>query len=231
MGMYAKRTPDWYIQPKEQIDRVREFLWRNGDIWKVPNGVPQIPSHYQPVTSGELLMLGVYLDAQDRTPGSIMTARRWWEFIEPPDGYSKLCELEFDPELMKLADGIEYRSGIRWIGIDPYANSGASARFLWENPDEALQSKGIWLAGPELFMAVGIFPGYKLSWNGTNMPSPNAAGYQLRTVADPRANPRARAPYLCRDDKEKCFKLSSAKAEEKGPEWGSPTFRDLEFAA
>lgn len=211
--------PDWYIQPKQQINRIRELLYSNGEIWNLEGyEMPPVPENFQPTTAHEFLMIMVYLPPMDRLPGSIRTPQKLFELIEPPEGYDKLVEMEFNPAVMRMADGIEYEQGIRWVGYDPVANIGQSVRSLWEEPRKPRR-----LAGPEVFMASAIFPGYIRSWNGTSLPSPNVGGYKVKFGI----NPNARAPYLFRDDNKGQLKLSVAKVEDKGVEWGTPTVRVL----
>jgi len=176
-------TPSWYGQVGAQIEKASAFLelhgggqegFRVSDIPAVPNFIPR--------TKTEVLLLAVYLPDKGRVKGFRRTFDAWWDFIVPPTGVTKWRweELKSDSKHLRLAPGVKYAPGIRWVAFDPSTYRGKS-------PEGALAQSvndGTTLAHTEVLMAAALFSGWVASWNGTDSPYPNLSGLQCYAITD-----------------------------------------------
>ncbi len=214
-------TPSWYSSVDAQIERVSAFLelhgggqegFRVSDIPAVPNFIPR--------TKTEVLLLAVYLPDKGRVKGFRRTFDAWWDFIVPPAGLTKWRweALKSDSKHLRLAPGVEYKPGIRWVAFDPNAYQGKSPR------DALTQSAndGTTLAHAEVLMAAAQFSGWVSSWNGGKSPYPNMSALQFYWDAD-----WSDVPYVCRwVDSGRKFNLLSDDAGYALGGWSSPVVRE-----
>jgi hypothetical protein len=109
-----------------------------------------------------------------------MTFEDWWNFIVPPEGYSK--------KYPKIVDFIEAKKkikkspSIRWVGFDPEAYIGLTA-------DQALRQSAadkVTLSHYEILVAAAQFPNWVKSWGHKTADGysrwhhPNIPALQLR---------------------------------------------------
>jgi len=210
--------PAWYVQPSQQIERVKEFLANyGGSNGFTPADIPSVPTNFVPRTPTDVLMLAVYLP-NSRTKGITRTFESWWDFVKTPTGYSKWRwdQLKSDSKHLRLLEGIEHRPGIRWVAFDPNANHGKSPQSCWDNPDVAPT-----LAGPEVLMALAHFPMWAASWNGNKSPYSNMAGYQFKWETA-----WCDCPYVNRRDDDRQLKLNARSAVNANDRWASPSVRE-----
>lgn len=211
--------PSWYVQPQQQIERVAYFVERyNGGLSSLMTmPIPPLPTDFIPCTPTEVLMLAVYLPDKGRTKGLQRTFDAWWDFATPPIGITKCRwdQMKSDSKHLHLLEGIEHRPGIRWVAFDPNANKGKSPQSCWDNPYVAPT-----LAGPEVLMALALFPNWAASWNGNKSPFSNMAGYQFK-----RNSAWVHCPCINRlvDDRQLWLDASSAVL--AGDYWACPSVR------
>lgn len=160
---------------QQQIDKVVSFLDAYG------GGQPGFRAKDIPVPHGDpsRLLLTVNLPDKNGEPGWLRTFRDWWEFDCGLRGDNRLMlGFEFDVNYLRLAPGVEYRPGIRWVEYEPNVYAG-------EPPKHALQlakEAGLVLAGAESLMASVLLDGYVESWNANDNYAPNLTTYQLKWV-------------------------------------------------
>jgi hypothetical protein len=173
-GIYpldAKRYqfyPDWYLEPEQQVQKVQAFL----DLHDVTLLIPKTP-YFRQRTPTEVLMLAAYLSGRMCVGGVQRTFDAWLDFIMSSGDHNKQVweELKTNSQHLRLVDGVERKSGLRWIGFDPCANLDVSAKSCWNN-----QSKVPVLASAEVLMAKAIFD----KWD----PNCNLSGYQFFSGRD-----------------------------------------------
>jgi hypothetical protein len=212
-------TPSWYSSVDAQIERVSAFLelhggqegFRSSDIPAVPNFTPR--------TKTEVLLLTVMLPNKGRVKGFRRTFDSWWDFIVPPSGLTKWRweELKSDSKHLRLAKGIEYKPGIRWVAFDPNAHQGKS-------PKQALEHVivyGTTLANAEVLMAAALFPEWVASWDGGKSPYPNMSGYQFCWDSV-----WSHVPCLGRWDGRRRLGLGASWADDASVRWSSPVVRE-----
>lgn len=165
-GVYPSQYPPlWFYEPEQQVERVTAFL----DHYDVVVSIPRAP-YFKPRTSTEVIMVAIRLSSDDiHHEDSIWRNHRaWWEFIRPQNNYEKSVWERYtnDADHIRMVDSIKYHAGIRWIGFDPEANKGRTAKSCWNDPRVAST-----LASDEVLMAAAIFD----KW----VPDCNMSGYQF----------------------------------------------------
>ncbi len=163
-----------YLTPIEIVGQTETFLRLNGKDRKGfrPSDIPSIPlSRLRNKTS--LLVLAVYFESLEET------FNRWWGFMEPPPGMIKYRVNGFKtgPEYLRLAPGIDWVPGIRWVEFNPGANRGITAEDALAKP----LADGVYLAHAEGIMAAAEHKRWVEGWNGTDSPYPSLSGLQSRT--------------------------------------------------
>ncbi len=212
-------TPSWYSSVDTQIEKVWNFLeLHGGEEGFTPSDVPAVPD-FTPRTKTEVLLLTVMLPDKGRVKGFRRTFDSWWDFIVPPTGLTKwrLEELKSDSKHLRLAKGIEYKPGIRWVAFDP--NS-----YQRKSPKDALAQSatdGTTLAHAEVLMAAAMFPEWVASWDGGKLPYPNLSGLQFYWGSD-----WSRVPCLSRWDGSSQLELNAFDADDAGSSWSSPVVRE-----
>jgi hypothetical protein len=191
-GVYPAQSVSQPFDWQSQIERVSTFLNLHGSGQEGfrPSDIPAAPN-FTPRTKTEVLLLAVYLPDKGRVKGFRRTFDAWWDFIVPPTGLTKWRweELKSDSKHLRLAPGIEYKPGIRWVAFDPNAYQGKS-------PKDALTQSavdGTVLAHAEVLMAAAMLPEWVSSWNGGKSPYPNISGLQFYWNTD-----WSGVPYLSR---------------------------------
>ena len=178
----SSTAPPWYlspdIKPNAQIKKASDFLELHGGKKKGyrPSDIPPCP-YFTPRTEKEVLLLTVMLPSKGCVKGFRRTFDSWWDFIVPPTGLTKWRweELKSNSKRLRLAKGIEYKPGIRWVAFDPntyQANSTKQALALSLNDDNTL-------AHAEVLMAAAMFPDWVNSWDGRESPYPLLSGLQF----------------------------------------------------
>jgi len=224
-GLYPTQpvyqSPDWYdASPERQIEKTSAFLeLHGGQEGFRPSDIPAVPTNFIPRTKTEVLLLAVYLPDKGRVKGFRRTFDAWWDFIVPPAGLTKWRweELKSDSKHLRLAPGVEYKPGIRWVAFDPNAYQGKS-------PKDALAQSandGTTLAHAEVLMVAAQFPSWASSWNGGNSPYPNMSALQFYWDTD-----WSRVPYLGRGGGSRQLKLSADWADFADSRWSSPVVRE-----
>jgi hypothetical protein len=225
-GLYPTQpvyqSPDWYdASPERQIEKASVFLdlYGGGQEGFLPSDIPAAPS-FTSRTKTEVLLLTVMLPDKGRVKGLQRTFDAWWDFIVPPVGLTKWRweELKSDSKHLRLASGIKYVPGIRWVAFDPNAYQGKS-------PKDALAQSvndGTTLAHAEVLMAAAQFPGWVSSWNGGKSPYPNMSALQFYWDADWSSV----VLYLYRLDGSRQLKLDASWADGAGSHWLSPVVRE-----
>ena len=210
--------PDWYGNPLMQINGVSDFLERYGDGQDGfrPTDIPPVPDDFIPRTETEVLLLAVYLPDGDRVKGLRRTFDSWWNFIVPPAGLSnwRWEGLKSATKHLRLAKGVEYRPGIRWVAFDPNAYRGKS-------PKDALAQSatdGTTLAHAEVLMVAALFPEWVFSWNEKS-PFPNMSAPQLYYEGQ-----WSGVPYLDRSGSK--LRLDARDAGDASSDWSSPVVRE-----
>jgi hypothetical protein len=194
-----------------EINRKGRKGFRSSDI-------PPIPI-FKPNNKGALLVLAVYFESLE------LTFNDWWDFIEPPPGMTKrrVEGLRTGPEDLRLAPGIDYRPGIRWVEFDPSANRGITAEDALVRP----LADGTSLAHVEVLMAAAQHRRWVMSWNGTNSLYPNMSGLQVRSNAG-----WSDTAFLNNWDATSQSRLTlgvwGARTKLWSQYWGSPEVRDIE---
>ncbi len=213
-------TPSWSVSPEEQIEKVSAFLGLHGgqDGFR-PADIPSIPANFQSRTDTEVLLLTVMLPDKGRVKGLQRTFDAWWDFTVPPNGLAKCRweELKSDSKHLRLAPGVMYVPGIRWVAFDPNTYQGKS-------PEQALaQSKvdSTVLAHVEVLVAAALFSDWVASWNGSNSPYPNLSALQLHWNTG-----WSGVPYLSRWDGSRQLKLFANWADSAFDHWSSPVVRE-----
>ena len=171
-------APSWYPPVNDQIRKASVFLeLHGGKEGYRPSDIPAIPN-FTPRTRTEVLLLTVMLPNKGYMKGFRRTFDSWWDFIVPPSGLTKWRwqELKSNSKRLRLAKGIEYKPGIRWVAFDPYAYQSKSpkqALALSVNDDTTT------LAHAEVLMAAAMFPDWVDSWDNRESPYPNLSGFQF----------------------------------------------------
>lgn len=211
----------WGVTPEMQIEQASAFLALHGrgqtGFW--PPEIPAVPA-FAPRTPTELLLLAVYLPDKGRQTGLQRTFDAWWDFIVPPTGLIKWRwdDLKSDSRHLRLADGIDYKPGIRWVAFDPSKYQGK------RSPKDALAQSaidGTTLAHAEVLMAAAMFPEWVASWNGGDSPHPNLSGLQFYWKAD-----WSDVPCLGRWVGHHRLKLAAHWADDADSFWSSPVVRE-----
>lgn len=171
-------TPSWQTLVDMQIEKVSAFLELHGGGQEGfrASDIPAVPD-FTPRTKTERLLLAVYLPNKVHAKGLRRTFDAWWDFIVPPIGLTmhRCDELRINSKRLRLASGIEYKPGIRWVAFDPNTYQGKS-------PKDALAQSaidGTTLAHAEVLMAAAMFPEWVSSWNGGKSPYPNMSALQF----------------------------------------------------
>ena len=180
-GIYPQfsLSPNYYdVSPAQLLEKVSAFLELHGGGQEGfrPSDIPAVPN-FTPRNKTELLLLAVYLPDKAGVQGFHRTFEAWWDFIVPPTHQTKWRweGLRSDSKHLRLTEGIEYKSGIRWVYFDPNAYQDKS-------PKDALAqsaSDGTTLAHAEVLMAIAQFSGWVSSWNGGKSPYPIMSGLQF----------------------------------------------------
>jgi hypothetical protein len=229
-GIYPYKPfnpPSWWLGYEVQTQKVQAQL----DKFKCALVIPNPPKIFCPRTTTEVPVLTIDFcgdsplaqsDAVQRK-GLQRTLEILWDLIELPGYTKRVCdEFTSNTEYLQSINGIVRPTGVHWRAVDVNANGGCAIRYCWD--DKKIVSR---LSGSAVLMMCVHFPDWITSWDGVNWLSPNLAGYQFRTHPDPLANPRAGAPFICRDDESKELKLGIVKAEETNAAYSSPMERDL----
>jgi len=213
-------TPSWYSSVNAQIYKVSAFLELHGrQQGFAPSDIPAAPN-FIPRTKTEVLLLAVYLPDKGGVKGFRRTFEEWWYFIDPPVGLTKWRweVLKSDSKHLRLASGIDYKPGIRWVAFDPNAYRGKS-------PKEALvlsaSADSTTLAHAEVLMAAAMFPKWVSSWNGGKSPYPNMSGLQFYLSTD-----WSNTPCLGRWDDDSQLKLDADDADYAASGSSSPVVRE-----
>ncbi len=219
MRSFDNLLPSWYIDPRKQIDRLRECLWNNGGIGEfVTSDIPVIPE-FTSLSRNEGLMVVTYPRGKDGVRGLQRKFELGWKYVVPPKGYTKQRRdgLDSSPELLRMAAGVDYTPGIYWVVFSPYANDGWAARACWDRSDVRHN-----LAGVEVFDALMLFPDYPLDWlKGES--SPNMAGLRMQE----EKNPNAKVPCLELVEDKKLLILGSVRAEMTSKNRAVPTVKHV----
>lgn len=211
--------PSWYVDPDVQIRKVQDLL-----LHSIPTGfgfldIPPVPD-FSPQTPSEVLLLALYLHDEGPVLGVQRTFDVLWNLVVPPRGYVKVhmpFVVKNDSEHLRLTLGINHCPGIRWVGFDPNANVGRSPQACWDDPRVAPT-----LAGPEVLMAMALFPNWVLSWEDYESPYPNLSGYQHFIDGN-----LIGAPCFSRSDVLRRIELEGADCDSTEDNCSSPVFRVL----
>jgi hypothetical protein len=165
-GIYPSPYPPlWFYEPEQQVEKVKDFLNSYGVVALIPRA-----PYFNPRTSTEVIMLTARLSSDNIYPedGVWRNHRAWWNFIRPQNDYKKSVWERYisDSDHMRMVNSIKYHAGIHWIGFDPEANKGRTAKSCWNDPSVASA-----LASDEVLMAAAIFDNWK--------PDCNMSGYQF----------------------------------------------------
>lgn len=159
------KPPTWYVSPEKQIEKVEDFLEKNG-YWGGPGNtyarpaIPPVP-RFTPRTSSEVLMLTVVLPATDGRALILQrTFEAWWHELTQSGRRSK--RIDTSPGQLMLTPGIDLLPGIRWVAFDPDAYHGKSPVWCIEHP-----IPGVSLASVEVLMAAALFPEWMRSRSST----------------------------------------------------------------
>lgn len=219
----SSTAPPWYlspdIEPNAQIKKVSDFLELHGGKKKGyrPSDIPAVP-YFMPRTKKEVLLLTVMLPYKGRVKGICRTFDSWWDFIVPPTGLTKWRweELKSNSKRLRLAKGIEYKPGIRWVAFDPdayQAKSPKQALALSLNDENTP-------AHAEVLMAAAMFPDWVNSWDGRESPYPLLSGFQFYR------NPGwSMVPDLRRWLPESQIRLDAVNADSGSSDYSSPVVR------
>lgn len=201
---------------RAQVAKVQEFLHQYGsEPGFRPEDIPAAPA-----SDGQLL-LAVYLPDRGDEPGWLRTLHDWWQFDCSQRRNNWLWSgFQFDTSHLRLAPGINYEPGIRWVEYEPNAYAGKS-------PKQALklaQAEGAELAGAEAIMAAVLLDGYVGSWFSGGNVAPNLTAYQFDWDGDGAA--WSFSPFLFRGGAG--LELHANSADDAYRYWGSPRLRRVQ---
>lgn len=214
-------APVWWENTNHQIATVKEFLKLfGGEAGFTPDDIPPPPTNFTPKSPTEILMLAVYLPNKGRIKAIQRNFDSWWNFITPPEGFSKWCwsKLKSSPKSLRYVPGIKKTPGIRWIGYDPETYVGYS-------PDEALEyclKDGLMPAGEEVLVATALFPKIIQYWDDRKFHFPHLSSYQFKCGGYWQG-----APYLFRQDDSCQLELDVYWCGGVFSNWASPIIREL----
>lgn len=218
-------TPSWYTSADAQIEKASVFLELYGgqeEGFRVSD-IPAIPTNFIPRTKTEVLLLAVYLPDWREEKGFRRTFDNWWDFISRSADVIKRRAEVLEAKCLRLAPGIEYEPGIRWVAFDPNTYQGISPR---DALTRSAAVDGTTLAHAEVLMAAAMFPGWMFSFNGDKSPCPNmsALWFYLATVwssSSPRLD--------CWFDGGRILRLFVGRSDATSWHWSSPSVRVVEY--
>lgn len=202
---------------RRQTELVSAFLRQyGGEPGFRPEDIPAPPNRR--VRRGHRLLLTVNLPDKGGDPGWLRTLRAWWQF-DCTQRQDNWLGVTLDADRVRLAPGVDYQPGIRWVEYDADAYPGAS-------PERALALAAhddVRLAGAEAIMASTLLPGHVDSWFEGGKLAPNLSVYQYHWNTDGVA--WAGSLYLCRFGSKLSLGAFSAGLDDPG--WGSPVLRGV----
>jgi len=222
----------WYVKPEHQLEHLKhlnsEHNWGFLDVdfpTKVPMFVPRTPT--------EVMLLVAFIDptivGETRMEETFDT---YWSYgISASRLHTKVTDRLYRQAsgemrralIMKkgsLGTPSDYRAGIRWVGFDPNAYAGFSAATARRMAGKDRQV----LAGPEVLMAMTMFPAWYRSWDGGRSPYPLMSG--LTFTAD--SGMHNLVPTVNRIDGDiPELRLGFSEESFTDLHWASPTVREL----
>lgn len=143
-----------FISPKEQLLRLERINAVYG-LGLARADFPPAPSASLKLRRDEFALLGMYLPDMGGLSGIERTYELVWGAVQPPEGLTKRRD---GPRkgVRRAPDSGEYKPGVRWVAINPFA------------PKE-LHRKETHPAGIELLVAAMLHPEWPMGWAGLTL--------------------------------------------------------------